>query len=354
MTTTWPSTTKAPQWEVTQPDPASLREPLQSLWRRNLPTASDHRCDWLYGSGRAQAWLLGEAHAEPTGAAGLMLRRMFVAGRVVEGGGAIDLNVDQTQRSVGPALALVRAVVHAADADGRQILYGMPNRSATAVMKRAGYQELGEFSNWTKLLNCESTLRGRLRSRWLARLAAPLANRTMRVMSSEWRRRLPATMLAESLSHFDERFDQLSTRVASRFDMIGDRSADFLTWRFTDCPDLTYEIFTLADRTTGDLLGYVVWYADEGAASISDLLAIDEPTTTLLLAEFSRAVRQTGWTAIRFGCFASPSFYTLLKQSGFHRRQNRHPVLCRRSNVVDSQAAGSNWFLTMADSDTDV
>ena len=355
MSTTWPSSTNAPQWEVTQPDVASLRAPLLGLWQRNLPTAAEHRFDWLYGSGRARAWLLGEPDSTPAGAAGLLLRRMSVAGRMVECGAAIDLNVDQTQRSVGPALALVRAVTGAADREGREVLFGMPNRSATAVMKRAGYRELGEFSCWTKLLSSRQKLDRVLRSRWASRLVAPLTDKALQLLSTEWRVRLPRQVVAESLSRFDSRFDRLWSHVPSRFDVIGERTQDYLSWRFASCPDLVYEIFTLASRETGELLGYVVWYADEGAVSISDLLAVDEPTTALVLAEFSRAVRRTKAAAIRFGCFGSPAFYRQLQRAGFHRRQNRHAILSRLEG--ESKTAireGANWYLTMADSDTDV
>ena len=355
MFTTWPTSTNAPTWEVTQPNVASLREPLLGLWQRNLPTAAEHRFDWLYGSGRARAWLLGERDSTPAGAAGLMLRRMSVAGRLVECGAAIDLNVDQTQRSVGPALALVRAVTSAADREGREVLFGMPNRSATAVMKRAGYRELGEFSCWTKLLSSEQKLQGVLRSRWASRLLAPLTDKTLQLLSSEWRTRAPRDVVAEPLSHFDSRFDRLWSHASRRFDVIGERTEDYLGWRFTNCPDLDYEIFTLAERATGELLGYVVWYADEGAISISDLLAIDEPTTSLLLAEFSRFARRTRSSAIRFGCFGSPEFYRRLQRAGFQRRQNRHPVLGRLREAAEAATfQGTNWYLTMADSDTDV
>ena len=355
MSTTWPSSTNAPQWEVTQPDVASLREPLLGLWQRNLPTAAEHRIDWLYGSGRARAWLLAERDGAPAGAAGLMLRRMSVAGRMTDGGAAIDLNVDQTQRSVGPALALVRAVTSAADREGREVLFGLPNRSATAVMKRAGYRELGEFSCWTKLLNSEQKLLGVLRSKWASRLLAPLTDTALQLMSSEWRVRTPRDVVAESLPHFDNRFDRLWTRASGRFDVIGERTEDYLSWRFANCPDLDYRIFALSERATGELLGYVVWYADEGATSVSDLLALDEPTTSLLLAEFSRFARHTRSSAIRFGCFGSPEFYRRLQLAGFQRRQNRHPVLGRWGGESGlATRADANWYLTLADSDTDV
>ena len=355
MPTTWPTSATASSFEVTRPAAVALRAPLLDLWRRNLPTAAEHRFDWLYGSGRSQAWMIGEHGAPPMGAAGLLLRQTAVEGTVIPGGSPIDLNVDQTQRSVGPALTLVRSILNTADHEGRSILFGMPNRAATAVMKRAGYREIGEFSAWTKLLSIEQLLRGKLRPRWAARLVAPVINQGLAWAGSEWRTRLPKNIVVQSVVSFDHRFDTLWQRVTNRFDVIGERTEGFLNWRFTQCPDLNYQVFTLNDRATQELLGYVVWYVDEGAFSISDLLAVDEPTTALLLAEFSRHARRMKASAIRFGCFASADFYQQLSRAGFHRRQNRHAVLCRFGREVQEQTrTGTNWFLTMADSDTDV
>lgn len=355
MTASGPATATptAARLEVTSPEPAALREPLLQLWHRNLPTASEQRCDWLYGTHRARAWLLGADQSTPAGAAGLMFRRMLVQGKIVEAGGAIDLNVDQSQRSVGPALALVRAVANAADTDGRPLLYGMPNPSATAVMKRAGYRELGEFSSWTKLLNCEEKLCDNLHSPMLAKALAPLANRAMHALSLDWQLRLPAGIAVQTSTQFDDRFIRLSHQTANQFDVIGERSADYLTWRFSDSPDLEYQVFALIEVASDDLLGYLVWYPDDGAASISDILALDSQTTLLLLAEFSRTIRQRNLSAIRLDCFAPTGFYQLLRQAGFHRRQNRHPVVYR-CGLEQGCDVGPNWYLTMADSDTDV
>ncbi|MDZ4684627.1 MAG: hypothetical protein SH850_06010 [Planctomycetaceae bacterium] len=355
MSTTWPTSSVSPRWSVMQPEVAVLREPLLALWRRNLPTAAEHRFEWLYASGRARAWTLGENGAALTGAAGLMLRRLSVHGTLVDSGGAIDLNVDQAQRSVGPALTLVRAITDAADADQCPVLFGMPNRAATMVMKRAGYRELGEFSSWTKLLRSERKVRQVLGSLWAAKLAAPVTDLALKFQSREWTSPLPRSVITESPTGFDQRFNRLWEQAAGSFDVIGERTADYLHWRFASCPDLDYRIFTLAERSSGDLLGYVVWWDDGEQVGHADLAAVDEPTTLLLLAEFSRHARRLRATAISFGCFAPPWFYQLLRASGFHHRANRHPVLCRWLDASTPAGRDSSaWYLTKADCDTDV
>ena len=337
-----PAVASSTTWRITQPDVRDARTPVLELWRRNLPGASSSRFGWLYESGRAEAFLLGEPRF--IGSTGCLSRRFALNGEMVEGGAAIDLNVDESQRSVGPAMTLARAVTQAADQNGLTCLYGLPIPRAAAVLKRCGYRQIGAVSNWTKLLRSEFKLRDVLRSQFAAKLAAPFVDAAMRWKSSSGSR-LPADVVAESPTEFDQRFDKLWQRASRRRGVIGERTADFLRWRFSKCPDLEYEIFTLSRR--GELLGYVVSYRDEDSVCISDLLA-DEGSTELLLSEFTRLARRRQASAIRMSCFAPPEFYRQLQSAGFSRRQDSTAVLVRTSAELGV------WYLTMADHDTDV
>ncbi|MFM9961591.1 MAG: hypothetical protein ACKV2Q_10230 [Planctomycetaceae bacterium] len=342
MPTLAPSTS----WRITQPTVAELREPLLTLWHRNLPGASRDRFEWLYGTGRAEALLLGDRQA--IGAGGLMRRRFSVAGQLIEGGAAIDLNVDEQQRSVGPAMTLARAVMKLADENGCSCLYGFPIPRAAGVLKRCGYRQIGEVSNWTKLLRSEAKLRSVLRSPLAAKLAGPLVDLVLRWKSSENGRRLPRQVVVETPATFDERFNRLWRTAAQQFGVLGERSADYLRWRFTKCPELKYECFALTGRGSGELLGYIVWHRSDESICIADLLAVDDTATELLLAEFIRQARRLRADAIRMSCFAAPRFYAQLEEAGFSRRQDSYPVLVRMPE------AASDWYLTMADHDTDV
>lgn len=341
-----PTLTSATTWRITQPTVSELREPLLALWHRNLPGASRERFEWLYGTGRAETLLLGERPV--IGAAGLLRRRFSIAGEVIEGGAAIDLNVDERQRSVGPAMTLARAIMKLAEENGCACLYGFPMPRAAGILKRCGYRQLGAVSNWTKLLRSESKLRSVLCSSLAAKLAAPLVDVTLRWKSSGREPRLPQSVVVETPATFDERFDRLWRIAAARFGVLGERSADYLRWRFTKCPELKYECFALADRGGGELLGYVVWHRSEASVCIADLLAVDDSATELLLAEFTRQARRKKADAIRMACFGPSSFYSLLESAGFSRRQDSDAVLVRMPEVA------GDVYLTMADHDTDV
>jgi hypothetical protein len=338
---------------VIRPDFDELRESLIHLWRRNLPDASQPRLEWMYREGGAQGWILRDVHESLIGAAGLMPRQFSLGGAVVEAGAAIDLNVDRGNRVVGPALALARAVIESAEADGRAFLYAMPISSAAAVLQRVGYSVIGEMTSWTLLLRSEFKLREKLRSGMLAKLAAPLVDTAMWLRSPVNRHRLPPSVAVETGKTFDDRFDRLWNRAVRRFDVIGVRSTSFLTWRFTRCHEVEYQTFALIKQRDRELLGYLVWYRDHNCFVISDLLTADENSTVWLLAEFTRHARAAGVDAIRFSCLASHSFNRQLSAVGFSRRAGARPVLVRPS-AHRPMSSDHSWYLTTADRDTDL
>ena len=334
---------------------AEARELLLQLWARNLPGTSSERFDWLYSSGRSQAWLLEGTDGSVIGSAGRLRRRLAIEGRVVEAGVPIDLNVDQRKRTLGPALALVREVAASAQREGLALNYAIPLRAAEVVLKLARYQPIGVMSNWTKLLRSEFKLRRLLRSSWAARVAAPLADVSMRLRDARIRSRLPRDVATETPAGFDQRFDRLWLNTLSRFQVIGERTAEFLTWRFLNCPQTQYHIFTLVQSKSRELLGYVIWSAAADSVSIADLLASDSSTTTRLLWEFIELIRGTGAAAIRLSCFASDEFYRALRAAGLSQRQDGLTVLVKTLDTMGNKSTatdnGQNWYLTMADHD---
>ena len=359
MSTTCPDRSKATaaNLTVTQPDIETLREPLLDLWKRNLPGASPERFDWLYASGHSQAWLLEESGSGVIGSAGRISRRLAIAGNVAEAGVAIDLNVDEKKRSLGPALSLVREVAASAEREGMPLIYAIPIRAAASVMKLARYRQLGEMTSWTKLLRSEFKLSRVLRSPRAARLAAPIVDTAMRLFDWARRTRLPVGITSEAVSEFDDRFDRLWRSVIGQWSVIGERTASFLSWRFLKCPAMKYQIFTLVNQRTRDLAGYVIWSTINDSILISDLLAVDPASTTQLLAEFTRMVRRTTATAIRLSCFASADFYQALQSAGFSRRMDGLSVLVKTFDETTAAAVDPatdhHWYLTMADNDVD-
>lgn len=346
-------------WSVCAVDPHEASAEIAGLWRRNLPEASSARFAWLYGGqGRSRSWLLRDPDAGPIGSAGLMLRRMQLGEAVVDAGSAIDLNVDAAYRSVGPALALQRAVTEPLKSGRLAFVYALPSPSAVPVLRRTGYREVGAFRRWAKPLRTASHWRPRVRSQALAAVVGWCADRWLQASSAERTQVWPAGADACACSRYDTRFDQLWSRRPYAGWIFGERSAAYLDWRYAQYPDLRQETVGVFSPE-GELQGYAVVDAADGVGYVSDLWFADSAALRLTLLGLIRYARRAGWRGLSISLFAPPVVTSALTDFGFSPRADARPLLVLPgASLTAAQRAAlldpDRWYITRADSDTDV
>jgi predicted N-acetyltransferase YhbS len=336
-------------YHVCPPNPVADRQAILELWQRNLPEADPSRFAWLYDRGPTQGLVLRSDADEAVGSTGLMRRTLRAFGRDVEAAQAVDLNVDRQHRTIGPALALQRAAIDSARQAGLPLIYGFPNPQSEAVLRRAGYREIGRLGRWVKPL---SSRRLALPS-WLAFAA----DRLLPLVSPETYRRLPAGLRAERIGRFDERFDRLFEAATARLPIVGHRTAAYLAWRFARRPHVGHHAIGLFDRGNG-LLAYVVWRWHRGTACVGDLLAAEPTHLEMLLAELLRRLRRRQTEAVVVSYLGHGDVCAVLARLGFWPR----PLDWKAMLHIDPAAVGpdvdrwlrpDHWYLTRADLDTD-
>lgn len=348
-------------YTVSQADATEGGQAIVDLWKHNLPTASAGRFPWLYASGRANAWLLRAEDNGVVGAVGLMRRAIQSPQGVLQAGQAIDLNVDHDHRTVGPALSLARTVVDSAKQQAFTFVYSLPNTGSEPVLKRVGYRFLGNVQRWYKPLRCEKLLQARLQNpllRKAATVASVAVDGALAVKSREMFYRRPADIHIKLTDHFDAAFDQLWQNAAGQFSFIGERTADYLTWRFGQSPDGPFQVFCIKN-TCQELLAYLVFSCRDGIAYVNDLLFVDASSLNLLLSEFLRHARRQRCTAVVVSYLGARMVGEALRQFGFWRRPSAWNAMVYADwNRLGEEAASlvdeQQWYLTRADIDTDV
>jgi hypothetical protein len=346
-------------WTVSAVDPNTAQAEISGLWQRNLPEASRARFDWLYGArGQSRSWLLRDPEAGPIGSAGLMPRRMQLGDTVVDAGSAIDLNVDSGYRSVGPALALQRAATEPLRCGRLAFVYALPSPSAVPVLRRAGYREVGTFRRWAKPLQTGL--------RWQARLGNATAGAALGWCSDRWLQWSSAE-IAQSWPHgfraivcraHDARFDRLWERRPRAEWIMGERTAAYLDWRYTQYPDLPQETLGVVSQDD-ELCSYAVVGETDGVGYVSDLWFADSTALRLILAALIRHARRQRWLSLSISLLAPPVVTSALHAFGFRARSDARPLLVMPGNeLTDAQRAllfnPAHWYVTRADSDTDV
>lgn len=344
-------------YTVTPAHPEHDRATLLGLWSANLPDACPDRHRWLYAEGPSLGWLLQTADGQAIGATGLMHRTMRVFGETALAGQAIDLNVNQEHRSVGPALTLQRAVTAQVHSRSLQLLYAFPNSHSEPILRRVGYRPFGQLQRWAKPLRSEPYLPAGLRSRLLRKPVATGIDTFLMLSARELRTGRPQGSRFERPDGFDARFDLLWRAAASRFDIVGERTSAYLDWRWRQKPGLKHNVLTLCDAD-GSLLAYVVFSRHGETVYLDDFLFREPHHLSCVLAELLRQARRERANAVITTYLGSPEVESILQSFGFWKRpvQWNGLVLVDPNHPLHTEQRLYNaaaWHVTRADLDTD-
>jgi hypothetical protein len=334
------------------------REDVLALWGRNLPESTPGRYRWLYESERTLSWIARDEQGSAMGSVGLMKRTMSLFGNGCLAGQPIDLNVDRNIRLGGVALRLQRSVTDEIEQGRLGLIYGLPNPQSTPVLRRVGYEIVGPVQRWAKPLQSYEYIQNRLPGgEKLGKAASRGVDAALWLRSSESRYFRRGRYRVEITDCYDERFDQLGKKATERFSIVGERTADYLNWRFRDAPDTVFRALCISDRNDR-LLAYLVYTVRDGIAYAADFLYLDDAHFSAVFAEFINLMRVQQAKAVVTIFTGSQSIVRRLKRFGFRHRPSEWKIMV----YTDAVRLGvprfklfdvNNWFLTRADIDTE-
>lgn len=332
---------------------------LNSMWQRNQSDFTPSRYPWLYeknSSGAPIIFLLQyEKDASFVGAITLFPRIFFYNGGKVKAYICGDLVVDKQHRSLGPALSLIKSAIRRCDKNAPCILLGIPNTKSENVMLRAGFETLADYCVMTKVIKSNRYLSKRIYSQFFSGILSLLVDQLLALRYGNFLRFGKSKYTPDVLSHFDKRFDNLSDTAITNNSFIGERSVQYLTWRFCDSPYNNYEIFCLFAKDATRISSYLVYHIAQERAYISDLaFDINDNSLTNLLSNFSVAMKIQGCSAISVTFSGNPYLITIFQKYGYFLRTANNRVLIYSSlddtSFLNTIRAGQ-WYLTPADND---
>jgi len=352
-----PTTAQAPHYTVHRADLVADRQAILEIWQQHQISDPSPRFEWLYGSrahGPAWCLLLRDPAGRLVGSTGLVQRLFHHCSGWIRGGHTIDLVIDRTHRSAGPAIQLQRALAAGDVEVPVDFLYGTPIRPAELIQRRVNFQLLDSLHRWTKPLRWADLLRDHIPARLVCNLAGRILDVTSALLFGESWRYLSKGWFTTFTLDFDSRFDNLWAEAKNQYEIIGDRSAAYLSWRFGPQAPTSYRTFTLT-TAAGALLGYVIFTQHGSTTNISDLLARRIPLLHPLLLAFSRQIRSEGASNIGLTCITPPSVATQIRRSGFFRRPEKANVVIHingpKAAAFPALTHSEDWFLTDADRD---
>jgi GNAT superfamily N-acetyltransferase len=226
--------------------------------------------------------------------------------------------------------------------------------SSLRLFQKLRWPDLGSVPSLSKPLS-RRALRRPTWSRTVNRLISALILPWVRLVA----RPRPVTEEIRVIKQFDERFTELWSRVAARFDFAVRRDAGYLNWKYVQPPHVRYHIAALVRGDRAD--GYIVYrHVREPlgrTTRLVDLLAdpADEAGVLALLRWLDREARAADSDRIRT-YLTHGAFRRLLKKSGYYQTKS-DVQLVAKVNAADMPpafyAAPDGWHVTLGDADLD-
>ena len=196
-------------------------------------------------------------------------------------------------------------------------------------------------------------------------LLSPIANRTLRALSSETMK-IPEGMQVGRIDRFDERFDIFWNRIKHDYPIMTVRDAAYLNWRYMDAPQMDYEAFCLERPGSGQILGYMVlgsYKIDYRRGQIYDIVTSKGDGMDGVFALLRHGLdhfRRKGAATVECWMLPHCHVYPALRRLGFLRREQegRNVILETIRGDAPTPLEGllidrKNWFLSKGDSDID-
>lgn len=302
------------------------------------------------GTGAALLLRCG-ADEQPVGVQCLHPRRFHRGSRVLNAAAIADFAVARDHRSLGPALMLIRAIA-SLGSERFDLVYGLPNPSATAVCRRGGLRQIGAVQRYVKVLRWQYLLARRVPS-WMAHLLSALVEPARRVFETARRAVNLPWLHWRECGWSEPALDSIWSRRPADL-LLSERSAAMLDWRFGDAPGAPWRLGIAADAG-GTPQGYVVWRLHDRVAEVGDVFAVDPARhlAPVLLCFFGAAAGE-GAASVSVEFAGPPALLSCLHRAGMAPRGQPSPVFdVPPREGAEPAVEADRWYLTRFDNDSD-
>ena len=287
------------KYEIQQKDPAEYKDQLIEFWEEYLPGTPRGRLEWMNENPAGRpTWFFAfdKKTGNMVGTISIMPRLLSYKGQVIRTGSFGDIMVHKKFRVLGPALQLPKTLVKEYASLGYDCIYALPNADAKKLMKWAGLKYENTLSHYVKPLSIKPYIE--------KKVPAPLDSILAKVVDP-WMKLVSRETYDMSGDHVCEEHE-----IDSSFDIfwndlkndsvciIGDRSSQYLKWKYQLNPLATYSFITAREKKSSRLMGYMFFTIENDRMSIIDLIALDNKRLLPLIKKGAAIGKSEGCKAL--------------------------------------------------------
>ena len=339
------------QYTIKEADITKDKEKIISLLKSDQRCMSNAIYKWKYLNypyGAPRVWfVIHNKTDEIVGSGSLFPRKLSINGKMISVANPADLVIKKKHRSLFPALKLEQEVINQFKKNDSSFIYSHSKENTKPVFARLGYEKIGNYKQFVKLLKIRAIPDKHLPSFLNLFFVKIILDLFLPLFSKEYFLIKKYDYNIEILKKFDARFDKFYESISKQFDIIGDRGKKYLSWRYTSDPRYDYRIFCLTENNI--ILGYIIFINKDNTYYIDDF-AYRSNYINPLITEFIFYSRKNEIGAIEFRYMGNYDFIKKLKKYNFFNLKSRDREILLYSDKIKSKSYlldNSSWhFLT--------
>jgi len=339
------------RYSVVEADINRDRDRIISLLKGDNRFISEEIYNWKYLNYPYEiprAWLLIHNETdEVVGSGSIFPRKFYINDKMINVLTLADLVVQVKHRTLFPALKLEKEIIKQFNNTDYDFIYTYSNPSTNPVYTHLGYQKIGDYRQYVKLLTIKNFPKKYLSKVFKYRILQVVLDFFLKIFSQERFYKRKGNLTINIQSDFNEKFDEFYELLKEQHVIISDRNKKFLSWRYTNYPEHEFQVFNILDKDS--LLGYVIFTSKNNTYYIDDFVYRTNFVDTLF-SEFILYARDKGKAAVELRFMGNPHFVKKLKKMNFLslKEKNREIMIYLRKNYDDKNIFSiSNWhFLT--------
>lgn len=334
-------------WEVVHPERQFERKHWLKWWNwmyRRVPDGSNI--------------LLAYDNEKLVGQFCVTLRKIKIGNDIKKAAHCLDTLTHPDYQRQGIMLTLFKATIDELAKQETDILYGFPNEMSYQNNIRLGFFDVRFRQKMIRVINWESFLRRWISNKFFLRLGALGVNTLYKIVCRAPKVPVVKGLAITQVSCFDERIDEFWARVSSKFKISVVKNKDYLNWKYTEVPDLSYSIYIAEKGKT--ICGYLVLHYQKEEikklAVIFDFLAESEDIAQCLLHKANEHCRRDDIDYIFWAGIANKAYLRAFRKRGFISQPSpkigRLVVRSSSPNISkDFLKNPQNWLSQLGDSD---
>ncbi len=352
-------------YEVKEADLDAEQEIMVGILSNNRSVANfdyNQRYNWIYKNnpfGRARAWIIWDDKKNiPVGFTGVFPRPVYVNGKKLMVWNCGDFSIEKKYRVLGIALKLRKAAKEAVNEGVVPFLYAHPNERMEVIHLRSGHKKIAQMKRFALPIRANRVVKRYVKSDGLARLLSKPVNLALS-MKYRFSTFLGLSGELHNRIHVDERHQQVFERMIHAFPIVGDRSLEYINWKFANNPNRTYRQFDMYYKH--NLVGTIFFTRQNDVVHIIDLLIDDfDRFAGQLFRLFINTVRPAfGRKVVSFSFILQEfnPFIPVLSRLGFKYRDDATSAVIAYTNEEKNPELageiydGKKWFMTVGDRD---